>query len=202
MNTKGDTGEESSGDLKQGGTLTADKNLWVLGNYSRFIRPGYRRIELESSPSGETEGGNLLLGSAWMSPDESEVVAVFVNLSHARRKVDLSMVSGEAGEVRTYVTDRGRNLRLDTSLQDLRDMELPARSVVTVVIGLEDAAGIGTIKSEGLRMKSEESDDAIYDLSGRKILNGQWSILNGQSSMLNGQLQKGIYIKDGRKIAK
>lgn len=202
VNTKGDTGEESSGDLKQGGTLTADKNLWVLGNYSRFIRPGYRRIELESSPSGETEGGNLLLGSAWMSPDESEVVAVFVNLSHARRKVDLSMVSGEAGEVRTYVTDRGRNLRLDTSLQDLRDMELPARSVVTVVIGLEDAAGIGTIKSEGLRMKSEESDDAIYDLSGRKILNGQWSILNGQSSMLNGQLQKGIYIKDGRKIAK
>jgi len=185
VNTKGDTGEESEGDLKQGGTLTADKNLWVLGNYSRFIRPGYKRIELESSPSEETEGGNLLLGSAWLSPNESEVVAVFVNLSHASRNVDLSMVSGEAREVRTYVTDRGRNLKLDTSLQDLHNIKLPARSVVTVVIGLEDATGIG---NEELRMKSGESGNVIYDLSGRKIANGKMS--------------KGIYIKDGRKIAK
>ena len=185
VNTKGDTGEESTGDLKQGGTLTADKNLWVLGNFSRFIRPGYKRIELESSPSGETEGGNLLLSSAWLSPDENEVVTVLVNLSHARRKVDLSMVSGEASEVRTYVTDRSRDLKLDTSLQDLRNLELPARSVVTVVIGLEDATGIG---NEELGIKSKESDNVIYDLSGRKIVNDK--------------LSKGIYIIDGRKIAK
>ena len=185
VNTKGDTGEESTGDLKQGGTLTADKNLWVLGNFSRFIRPGYKRIELESSPSGETEGGNLLLSSAWLSPDENEVVTVLVNLSHARRKVDLSMVSGETSEVRTYVTDRSRDLKLDTSLQDLRNLELPARSVVTVVIGLEDATGIG---NEELGIKSKESDNVIYDLSGRKIVNDK--------------LSKGIYIIDGRKIAK
>ena len=182
VNTKGDTGEESTGDLKQGGTLTADKNLWVLGNFSRFIRPGYKRIELESS---ETDDGNLLLSSAWLSPDENEVVTVLVNLSHARRKVDLSMVSGEASEVRTYVTDRSRDLKFDTSLQDLRNLELPARSVVTVVIGLEDATGIG---NEELRIKSEESDNVIYDLSGRKIVNDK--------------LSKGIYIIDGRKIAK
>ncbi|MBR5393570.1 MAG: xylanase [Bacteroidaceae bacterium] len=182
VNTKGDTGEESTGDLKQGGTLTADKNLWVLGNFSRFIRPGYKRIELESS---ETDDGRLLLGSAWLSPDENEVVTVLVNLSHARRKVDLSMVSGEASEVRTYVTDRSRDLKLDTSLQDLHNLELPARSVVTVVIGLEDATGIG---NEEFRIKSEESDNVIYDLSGRKIVNDK--------------LSKGIYIIDGRKIAK
>jgi len=182
VNTKGDTGEESTGDLKQGGTLTADKNLWVLGNFSRFIRPGYKRIELESS---ETDDGRLLLSSAWLSPDENEVVTVLVNLSHARRKIDLSMVSGEASEVRTYVTDRSRDLKLDTSLQDLHNLELPARSVVTVVIGLEDATGIG---NEELRIKSEESDNVIYDLSGRKIVNDK--------------LSKGIYIIDGRKIAK
>ena len=176
VNTKGDTGEESNGDLKQGGTLTADKNLWVLGNFSRFIRPGYKRIDIKGADEMDA-----LLGSAWLSPNESEVVAVFVNLSHARRKVDLSMVSGEAREVRAYVTDRSRNLRLDTSLQDLNNMELPARSVVTVVISLEDATGIG---NEELR----KSDNLIYDLSGRKIMNYK--------------LSKGIYIKDGRKIAK
>ncbi|MBO4550754.1 MAG: hypothetical protein J5733_08490, partial [Bacteroidaceae bacterium] len=102
-------------------------------------------------------------------------------LSYARRKVDLSMVSGDAEEVRTYVTDRSRNLRLDTSLQDLHNMELPARSAVTVVISLEDATGIG---NEELRMANVESAHAIYDLSGRRVANPR----------------KGIYIKNGNKI--
>ena len=35
--------------------------------------------------------------------------------------------------------------------------------------------------------------DAVYDLSGRKLVNGQWSLVNGQ-------LPKGIYIVNGRKV--
>jgi len=161
VNTTGDTGEESNGDLKQGGTLTADKNLWVLGNFSRFIRPGYKRIDLEGA-----DDMSSLLGSAWLSPEGNEVVTVLVNLSHARRKVDLSMVSGDVEEVRAYVTDRGRDLKLDTSLQDLHNMELPARSVVTVVIEMEDVTGIKTIKDG---RQNRKNDGEWYDLSGRRI---------------------------------
>ena len=176
VNTKGDTGEESEGDLKGGGTLTADKNLWVLGNFSRFIRPGYKRIDIEGADEVDA-----LLGSAWLSPDGNEVVAVFVNISYARRKIDLSMLSGEANEVRTYVTDRSRNLRLDTSLQDLHNMELPARSAVTVVIGLEDATGIAD-STPALH----KGNGAIYNVLGQRL----------------SKMQRGINIKDGRKIAK
>lgn len=172
VNTTGDTGEESNGDLKDGGTLTADKNLWVLGNFSRFIRPGFKRISLEGADEMDA-----LLGSAWMSPDESEVVAVFVNLSAGRRKLDLSMASGYAEKVRTYVTDRGRNLQLDTSLQNLHNMELPARSVVTVVISLEDATGIAAAPEQ-------RKGHPVYDLQGRRIANPQ----------------KGIYIAGDRKL--
>ena len=182
VNTRGDTGEESEGDLKKGGKLTADKNLWVLGNFSRFIRPGYKRISLGFPNSGETEDG-LLLGSAWLSPNKNEVVTVFVNLSHARRNVDLSMVSGDVREVRAYVTDRGRNLRLDTSLQDLQNMELPARSVVTVVLGLEDALGMAFNSSNHTWFS-----EGWYDLQGRKLSNGQ--------------VERGIYIRNGRKVIK
>ena len=188
VNTTGDTGEESEGDLKKGGKLTADKNLWVLGNFSRFIRPGYKRIDFNSSPD-EAKDGSLLLGSAWLSPDRNEVVTVLVNLSYARRKIDLSMVSGQTGEVRTYVTDRTRNLQLDTSLQDLNNMELPARSVVTVVIGLEDETGLGSLPPA-----LSEGEGAVYDLSGRKI---DSSHFNQHSS-----LKKGIYIKQGKKYIK
>ena len=70
----------------------------------------------------------------------------------------------------------------------------------------EKADGIGSMKSEELRtpkgsrakrenevaMKSEEYDNAIYDLSGRKV--------NCQLSPVNSQLKKGIYIKGGKKI--
>ena len=33
----------------------------------------------------------------------------------------------------------------------------------------------------------------VYDLQGRKVTNGQWS-------MVNGQLKKGLYIVNGRKV--
>ena len=194
VNTIGDTGEESYGNLKSGGKLTADKNLWVLGNFSRFIRPGYKRIGLESSLQGEAEDG-LLLASAWLSPDENEVVTVMVNLGYGGRQVDLSMVSGKASEVRTYVTDRSRNLQLDTSLQDISKMMLPPRSVVTVVIGLDDTSGIRdtmSLNTSGIRDTMSLNDNGQmtkewYDLSGCKM---------------NGQSPKGIYISAEQKVVK
>ena len=107
----------------------------------------------------------------------SMIVAVFVNLSAAQRKLDLSMASGYAEKVRTYVTDRGRNLQLDTSLQNLHNMELPARSVVTVVISLEDATGIAAAPEQ-------RKGHPVYDLQGRRVANPQ----------------KGIYIVGDRKL--
>ena len=39
------------GDIEQEGSYQATATLWVLGNYSRFIRPGYRRIALDLNES-------------------------------------------------------------------------------------------------------------------------------------------------------
>jgi len=55
--------------------------------------------------------------------------------------------------------------------------------------GIEDG-----IQNEELRVKSEESDNAVYDLSGRKV--------NSQFSIFNSQLPKGIYIVNGKKVIK
>jgi hypothetical protein len=55
--------------------------------------------------------------------------------------------------------------------------------------GIEDG-----LQNEELRVKSEESDNAVYDLSGRKI--------NSQFSIFNSQLPKGIYIVNGKKVIK
>ena len=171
MNAQGDTGDESYGDIKKGGTLTADKNLWVLGNYSRFIRPGYQRIQL--ADDGDM---NALLGSAWLSPDGQEAVAVLLNMKRSSRKVGLAMAESGIASVKAYVTDKDHDLELDASLLDASDMEIPARSVVTVVMKL-GGSGIGHVTTE------TSADNRLWTLDGRQVT----------------QPRKGIYIKNGKK---
>jgi hypothetical protein len=50
------------GDIAGEGSFQPTATLWALGNYSRFIRPGYRRIELTLNES------RSFFGSAWISP--------------------------------------------------------------------------------------------------------------------------------------
>lgn len=172
MNAKGDSGEESYGDIKNGGTLTADKNLWVLGNYSRFIRPGYKRVAVD----GADEMNNLM-GSSWLSPDENTLVTVLVNMNKTSRNISLSLADKSIESIKTYVTNKINNLRLTPALSDASNMEIPARSVVTVVATLGSSSGINTIKTDN------KNDNRIYSLGGQLIKNPS----------------KGIYIKNGKK---
>ena len=174
MNAKGDTSDESYGDIKNGGTLTADKNLWVLGNYSRFIRPGYKRVDV----SGADEM-NALMASSWLSADGNTLVTVLVNMNRISRNIALSLDGQSVQSVKTYVTDKDRDLELDSSLSDVSDMDIPARSVVTVVTTLSTASGISTAKTE-----TTKGNNKIYALDGRQLSHPQ----------------KGIMIKNGKKF--
>lgn len=178
INAEGDTGDESDADIKLGGILTADKNLWVLGNYSRFIRPGYQRVQVDGA-----DELNALIGTAWLSPEADTLVAVFVNMDKGSREVSLSLPGVDIGNIKAYVTDRAHNLQLDSSLNDAANLKLPSRSVVTVVMtSLEDPDGIKTIRNE----ENKIIRNGVYDLSGRQ--------------MTNGKLPKGVYIKNGQKL--
>ena len=108
MNAQGDTGNESYGDIKNGGTITDNINLWVLGNYSRFIRPGYKRID---HATNQIESLNKLMGSAYLSPDGKRIVVVYVNMGSATG-VNLN-VSGQsaAKSIQLYRTSETENLK-------------------------------------------------------------------------------------------
>ena len=190
LNATTDTGEESNADIKKGGILTADKNLWVLGNYSRFIRPGYQRVQVEGA-----DEMNALMGTAWLSPEADTLVTVFVNMDKGSRDVSLSFPGFDAEEVSTYVTDWSHNLQLASDQKDAANLRLPSRSVVTVVVtSATDADGIGTIKNE----KRKEKND-IYDLCGRKISTAANSSLFTLHSSF---LKKGVYVVNGKKVVK
>lgn len=63
-------------------TFRPTKRLWAMGNFSKFIRPGFRRLETANN----LQGMKLL---AALSPDERTLVLVVIN--NTERSVDLKI---------------------------------------------------------------------------------------------------------------
>lgn len=61
-----------------------------LGNYSLFVRPDYKRVELKMENTSKN-----LFGSAYLSPDGKKLVAVYTNLSSTRYDVRADIGSAE-----------------------------------------------------------------------------------------------------------
>ncbi len=111
--------------LLHDGEVRESKLLWVLGNYSRFVRPGMLRIKCELSEEQSPENGVLV--SAYKNPENGNLVYVLVNLSEDRMEVNM----GEDVKVSTYTTDKDHSMGFKT--QPLNAVILPARSVLTVL---------------------------------------------------------------------
>lgn len=120
------------GDIEQEGSYQATPTLWVLGNYSRFIRPGYRRIALELSES------RSFFGSAWISPEKDKMVTVYTNLSEKGVRLDETHkgLGSEVKSVTTYTTTNAKNLQ-EATLATGQQVVLEAGSVTTVVYNLK-----------------------------------------------------------------
>lgn len=120
------------GDIEREGTYQPTATLWVLGNYSRFIRPGYRRIGLDLNES------RSFFGSAWISPDGAEIVAVYTNLAEKAVRLGETHVgwSGEAKSITTYTTTGSKNLQ-EGNVSAGKQVVVEAGSVTTVVYKLK-----------------------------------------------------------------
>ena len=102
--------------------------LWVLGNYSRFIRPGYRRVALSLNES------NLFFGSAYLSPAGDKLVAVYTNLSERAIRLSETRTGWPAApkSITTYTTTSSKKLQ-EATLSASAQVVLDAGSVTTVV---------------------------------------------------------------------
>lgn len=123
------------GDITQSGTHEASKNLWVLGNFSKFVRPGYKRVALDiKNPS------NLFLGSAYISPDNKTLAVVYINVSTKDLdvKAELSGIgSDQIQSIKTYTTSETSNLK-EQSVTDVKGtLNIKSQAVTTVVYSLK-----------------------------------------------------------------
>lgn len=111
------------------GTIYASKALWALGSYSRFIRPGFRRLEVSGSP----EDPNELVASAYRDEKSGRVVVVAINPTTSSREVTLDLPG--KWRVRPYRTsDRpGEDMAPGPELSIERPVSIGSRSIVTFV---------------------------------------------------------------------
>ena len=106
---------------------------------------------------------------------------------------------------------------------DMSDCKLGSDNLHFDAAGCEDAAGrmfeklveLGLLDDEDAtaitapKEACQTTDDAIYDLAGRRVGNALWTCRDGKqaseperSRMVDSNLKKGIYIQRGRKILK
>ncbi|MDR0546959.1 MAG: T9SS type A sorting domain-containing protein [Dysgonamonadaceae bacterium] len=131
--------------LETQGAVTAEPNLWALGNYSFFVRPGYRRIQLTGA-----DDMAALMGTAYISPDNSRIVAVYVNMGASAKKIRTTFSNtGNYSAVsnKMYVTSSSYSLQKygsssSESYAEDRELTVPARSVATVVYEMQVGTAI------------------------------------------------------------
>jgi O-glycosyl hydrolase len=113
-------------------SIIASKSFWVVGNFSRFIRPGFVRVDL----TGDHHAFDGLLGSAYMDPKSSRLVLVYLNLATESQKVTWTLKKDSSTLPRRFVpwqTSADEDLKAHPAIDIADGFELPPRSVVTFV---------------------------------------------------------------------
>lgn len=112
------------------------KMLWAMGNYSRFIRPGFVRVEL----TGDNHSHEGLLGSAYLDPNSSKVVVVYVNSGGNNETVQLTFRSPMSStpyaptRATAWITSDTHSLQRHPEVEWGKPLTIPARSIMTLVL--------------------------------------------------------------------
>jgi len=120
------------------GTFTDSKLMWALGNYSRFIRPGAKRLAVSAYNDkgklvieGDTDPYALMI-SAYENIDKSRVI-VSINYSNKERVFELNWKGNPPKEWIPYYTNdnKGANIEPLTRIKYNNKITIPARTIIT-----------------------------------------------------------------------
>ena len=119
--------------LRDGKGLT--RRAWVIGNWSRFVPPGFLRVEATPSPQAEASV------SAFSAPATSRLVIVLVNTQAFDLTQGVSLANGKSPDTFTVWTTSDalalkQSGRVAVAPNGTFTVTLPARSVTTLVSDL------------------------------------------------------------------
>jgi O-glycosyl hydrolase len=108
---------------RDGGDVRTSKRLWVLGQWSRFVRPGFVRVEATASDE-------RIRVSGFLSGDGKRLVCVLINPGEKAIAAEVNGFQVKAMTV--YVTDGQRDL--EKAEMERGNLVLAAKSVTTLVL--------------------------------------------------------------------
>ncbi|MFB0495643.1 O-glycosyl hydrolase [Mucilaginibacter sp. OAE612] len=119
--------------MKTNGLVSDSKQLWCLGNYSRFIRPGMIRINAAlSDVTDPVLATGTQMVSAYKDPASKQLVIVLINMSTESKQYTVdpggSQLAGNTFDV--YTTTVLKNLKKSTT--PIGTITLEPRSVTTL----------------------------------------------------------------------
>ncbi len=197
------------------GTLEPNKSLWALGNFSLFIRPGYKRVQMIGADNLST-----LIGTSYINPEKTRIVSVYVNMDTAA--IDIKPAFSEIPNrviktntlYRTDATYNLINMRLATDYVKDKVITIPKRSIITLVYDLTDVTAIPAISTEptvdifpnpingnDLNLKVPEKLNnrdvtlSVFSVDGRKVFEiSNTTLYNGYSFSLPSNFKSGVYL--------
>lgn len=119
---------------KTEGVIVTSKQLWALGNYARFVRPGMQRVTASLSGSDDpVEAVASLMVSAYKDPVKKQIVMVMVNMNN--RPATLKLDGGNSFALKSkmlnaYVTDAANSLKRGQVSAD--SIVIGPKAIVTV----------------------------------------------------------------------
>jgi glucuronoarabinoxylan endo-1,4-beta-xylanase len=144
-------GPISDGTNDSGNKGDVTKRGYIMSQYSRFIRPGYFRIQCDSYPQ------TMVYASAYKGGTPTEVVIVAINYSTEAKNQTFAFQNGHVGKFTPYVTSETQDCDRENDIVVLNDSlhaTLEAKSITTFVSG----GNAVTVENSSSRLKSYKLD--------------------------------------------
>ena len=117
------------------GDFSITKNLWALGQYSRFIRPGMKRVIVQRNDKmTEIEAEQNIMLSAYTN--NKQVVVVAINYTTKNKTINLDGLGKTEGTTQYITTGDKEENMTPYKVSAISKCSLPARSISTFVISI------------------------------------------------------------------
>ena len=166
---------------------TPAKRLWAMGNYSRFVRPGFYRIGATATPAS-----NVMM-TAYKDTLNTRMVVVIINKNTSTVPLDLKIDGVSPIAYTPYVTDNTQNLKAQAEVsvegKSKISYTIPAKCVVSLVFKMKEP------KQEEDKTTKLNSFKTIAGANSYKVYDAQGVYMGAITQ--RSQLQKfpqGVYI--------
>jgi len=110
-----------------GGNIYDSKLLWALGNWSRFVRPGAKRILAES-----LENQNIKISS--FKNTNGELLVVILNRGNNAENIRIKLQGNLKYDAKIYETSENNSLTKKGNINLNKSFSIPKQSISTIVV--------------------------------------------------------------------